>query len=101
MLSSCHFLVALLTMLIFLILFPQLLRRMFHIQVDAFGAADNRCYLTSKKIEMLQKMDSSGSGGDSNSNPSGAAKNKDDDKLKRSSSVLKLFKSLTKKKSPG
>jgi hypothetical protein len=70
---------------------------MFHIQVDAFGADDNRCYLTSKKIEMLQKMDSSN--GDSMSTPSTAVANKrDDDRFKRSNSVLRLFKSLTKKK---
>jgi hypothetical protein len=76
---------------------------MFHIQVDAFGADDNRCYLTSKKIDMLQKMDAGG--GDSMSIPSSsvaaaANKKEDDNKLKKTNSVLKLFKSLTKKKSP-
>ena len=38
----------------------QVLRRVFHMQLDAFRPKDRRCALTDRKIKMIESNDNSG-----------------------------------------
>ena len=72
----------------------QLLRRMYHMQSEAYGSSDERCLATSKKLDMLEEAEAQQNGDflesldATNSNTS----------EERRPNIFRLLKSVTRKK---
>lgn len=85
-------------------MFPQLLRRMYLMQVDAFGSEDKRTLATNEKISMMQETGTYvSSDGDRTTATETAAEvgsiaEEKDIKSKTINPVMKIFKKISKKK---
>ena len=77
----------------------QLLRRMYLMQVDAFGPEDKRCAATNEKIAMVQETGtvSTASGEKASSAGDTDEDDKEDSKQKPSNPVMKMFKKMSKR----
>jgi hypothetical protein len=75
----------------------RLLRRMYLMQVDAFGADDKRCLATSEKIAMLQESEDSSAEDKTDENATGSNDGKTETKQK-AKHPLKFLKKMSKKR---